>query len=519
MSGAVVDAKVPIPGASLDSELEMCALDPVYFAVRHCFTIDPFDGGKTKLVPPWKTTATYLDAFARRGNKLIPKSRKMMVSWLGPIGFLWKAAFRRNYSGIMASRKQSLVDDGGEGSTQDSLFGRLRLVWEMLDPDIRARIPLRFAFCRITNSATGASIRGEATGPNVGRAGTYDDALLDEAAYVPQSEEVHRSLHFACPHGKIYQSTPNGPGGMFARLVHECPSGYEVIRLHWTLHPERWDGEYDAETGRPTSGWYRDQCSGTLPDQIARELDISFEHSAHGLVYPEYSFDVHVRADVPYETDLPLWCGVDPGIGAPTAAVFFQVHGRELRIIGDYEMANTAVETNARNLLAVARKFGFSGEPKEIRMAMDPAANARDLVRGSTVIREYAANGFTNIATPRVKLSDGIRLVRRKLLRKEVFVAAECDMFSRRMAGYRYPVDDSGNVKGDDPVHDICSHMMDALRYGATSAFKVDDSGEMGILERQTQLVPIVGRRDDGRRFRHEDKDAFRPIMGQKRRF
>jgi hypothetical protein len=464
--------------SAVRDEIAACAADAKYFAVRHCMTTDPWDGGRVKLLPPYPFALDYLDRLSRRGNAHVAKSRKMLASWLGPAWFLWALAFRPHFAGLMTSRKQSLVDDGGEASTQDSLFGRLRFMWEALDEDIRARIPLRFALCRIANVETGGSLRGEATGPNAGRGGTYDRALLDEAAYVPQSEQVHRALHLSCPDGKVYQGTPDGPGNMFARLHRERPAGWDFLRLHWTAHPDRWDGaEVDVDTGLPSSAWYRAMCFSMTPDQVARELDISFEHSAHGLVYPEFSFDVHGAPSLVYDPDLPLHLGVDPGIGAPTAGVFFQVHGAEMRVLADYEQANAPVEVNARNLASMARRLGFEGDVSRIHVSMDPAANAREMVRGSTVIREYRSCGFENIATPRVKVADGIRMLRRKLHRREVFVSPDCDVFAQRIAGYRYPTDDEGNVKGDEPVHDICSHMMDAFRYGATSAFPLDESG------------------------------------------
>ena len=509
---------IPVPGASTDEEMERCARDPYYFAIRHCYTVDPWDGGSVKYVPPFLFVADYLRRMQRRGNKHVAKSRKMMASWLGPIYFLWKMGFAPRFSGLMASRKRSLVDDGGEAATQDSLFGRLRIVWEMLRPDIRERIPLRFAMCRITNPLNGASIRGEATGPSVGRGGTYDDALLDEAAYMPQSEQVHRALHLACPTGKIYQGTPDGPANMFARLAREKPRSLDFIRLHWTAHPDRYDGaELDAATGRPTSFWYRAACESMPPDAIARELDISYEHSAEGLVYPEFSYDVHMRADLAYEPSLPLRAGLDPGIGAPTAAGFFQVLGAEMRWLADYEMANTPVEVNAANLKSMARGLGFpESEVRRLRIAMDPAANARDLVRGSTVAREYRTYGFESIATPRVKTADGIRLVRRKMHRREFFVSTDCVVIPLRIAGYRYPTDDLGNVKGDDPIHDISSHVCDMIRYAATDAFPLDGSGNTFVGTPAPLREPIPFGREGSR---IDDRAAFRPFMSYPREF
>lgn len=508
---ATLATTVPIPGASIHRELEACAIDPVYFAVRHCFTVDPWDEGRVKLLPPWPFVVGYLDDLSGRGNIHCGKSRKMLASWISPIWFLWAACFRPRFAGLMASRKQSLVDDGGEGSTTDSLFGRLRFSWGALESDVRARLPLRFALCRVTNWTTGAAIRGEATSPNVGRGGIYDRALQDEAAYVPQSEQVHRSMLLSCPDGQVRQGTPDGPANNFARLQREKPDGWKFIELHWWQHPGRWDGKELDQYGKPTSAWYRAACSSMLPDQIARELDISYEHSAHGLVYPEFSAQTHIRSDLAYNSDLQLGLAIDPGIGAPTAAGFYQTHGREMYWLADYEMANAPVEVNARNLLSIARGLGFSGDPSEIRVAIDPAANAREMVKGSTVTREYATHGFRNIVTPRVKMADGIRLVRRKFYRREMFVSSNCDVIPIRLAGLRYPVDDLGNVKGDEPVHDINSHAGDMVRYGTTASFPLDETDGSDTFAHLLPRAPIE------RSVVDDDEDDSPPPPGRPR--
>jgi hypothetical protein len=271
------------------------------------------------------------------------------------------------------------------------------------------------------------------------------------------------------------------------------PESYRVARLHWTKHPLRYDGEIDSETGRPTSDWYRAECKKLiLDDAIARELDIDFSKSSKGLVFPEYSFERHVRTDLAYDSNLPLHFGM---------ALVFQVHPTDsikVRILADYEMENAPAQVNASNLLSVIRKVGFMGDMREVFGHGDPAGNAREIATGSTVIREYRAFGFQNFTTKKVKKSDGIRLVRNMLHRGEIAFADTCEEFPKRVADYRYPTDESGNVKGDEPVKNKATHLCDALRYGMTGVFPVD--GSLGsvqatqserVTERNPYDVPV----------------------------
>lgn len=500
-------------GAAEVSALDVmraCARDP-RFLVQQGFVRTPLG----PLPSRWEFFLDYLGTLDSGDDCLIGKSRQMLGSWGACWVLLHRLMFRPGYSALITSRKEPLVDDGGDHSTVASLMGRIRYLYENLPGWVRESAPVTFTHLRAV--CGDAYLMGESTTPNSGRGGTFDNVLADEWAFVPQSELTFASLRAACRRGIWLLSTPNGPLGNFARLWREKPPGFRVARMHWTQHPLRYAGEVDPATGRPTSDWYRQMCEAMTPDDVARELDISFERSTHGLVYPEFSSDVHVYPGLRYDAGLPLWLGLDPGIGAPTAGVFFQVHGAEMRVLADYEQANAAADVNAQRLKGMARQLGFDGEIRGLRVAMDPAANARDLVRGSTVAREYEAHGFS-VHTPREKVADGIRMLRRKFHRREIYVSPECDLFVQRVSGYRYPVDDSGNVKGDEPVHDICSHMMDGFRYGATSAFGVDEWAGSYMPQRR-EPAPVVGRLDDGVGFRAQDDDAFAPIMGRERNF
>ena len=62
------------------------------------------------------------------------------------------------------------------------------------------------------------------------------------------------------------------------------------VRLHWSLHPDKAQGLYYDETGKPRSPWYDNEIEAKQMTKaaVARELDISYEMSVEGIVYPEF---------------------------------------------------------------------------------------------------------------------------------------------------------------------------------------------------------------------------------------
>ncbi len=473
---------------------------------------------------PFPVDYDYLMSFCRDlqigGDHVIAKSRQMLGSWASTACLLHKLLFRENYAALITSRKQALVDDGGENSTPFSLLGRLRYLYRSLPAEMRSQIPVQFAHLRVTRSATDSYITGESTTTESGRGGTFDDVLADEWAFVPQSEATFASLRNACRSGLWLLSTPNGPDGNFARVWRERPRGFKVHRLHWTQHPRRWDGKEIDENGRPTSEWYRAMSASMTPDQVARELDIDFTRSVAGQVWPEFSYDVHFRHDIQYEPSLELHGFLDFGIGAPTAGGFFQLHGSEMWVLADYEMANCSVETNADNLWSLAQRIGFSGRKEDINWYGDPAGDAREIKSGSSIIDGYRSAGFTTFTTPAIKsVADGLRLVRKKLMRQEIYFSLDCTVLADRISSYHYMTDGNGNVVNDKPKHDLASHICDALRYGATSVYPLDDMESFGIsddVSSQRIASLTLARRDVP--TDEEDYDA-RPIVTFPRQF
>lgn len=121
------------------------------------------------------------------------------------------------------------------------------------------------------------SITGESSNPNAGTGGTYNAIFMDEMAKMQNARAINTAVQSAtgCI---IYNSTPLGEFNEYARMRKIAYEGrISSLRLHWKLHPV-----YNQK------GWYEWKTAGMDSAQIAQELEISFNASVEGAVYPNF---------------------------------------------------------------------------------------------------------------------------------------------------------------------------------------------------------------------------------------
>lgn len=288
--------------AWVDRETRRCVQDLAYWATHYACTRaehSEHDEGipRAEIIPAWGFVLAVLGHLNQPANIIIEKSRDMMMSWLTMACATHDVLFRRDWSVMTMSRVEMLVDNGGEKSTVDSLHGKIRYIHENQPPFLR--FPLTFKYLQVRNDATRASIQGFSTTISAGRGPKYRRAFMDEWAWVPNSEEVMTSVTRACPRGKVLVSTPHGQANNFFRIRTLARGVYPQeeentkphlkqqwlrITVHWSVHPDRDQAWYDAEC-----------ASGSMtPEAVAQELDISYEHSIVGRVYPKFTPLRHV---------------------------------------------------------------------------------------------------------------------------------------------------------------------------------------------------------------------------------
>ncbi len=213
----------------------------------------------------------------------IDKSRDMGATWLVLFKFTHGLLFTPECHFGVVSRKEDLVDKRGD---IDSLFEKVRYIIAQLPSWMRPTI--RPTYMLLVNRDLNSSIAGESTNADVGRGGRKLAYAVDEAAAIPNGEQVEASLSqtTGC---QIWVSTPKGPLTQFHQRIKEG-RGVHVI-LPWYRHPEKAQGARQVidETGRVawTSPWYTKQAERMSAKALAQEVDLS--HGQSGDVFFDYN--------------------------------------------------------------------------------------------------------------------------------------------------------------------------------------------------------------------------------------
>lgn len=201
----------------------------------------------------------------------------------------------------------------------------------------------------------------------------------------------------------------------------------------------------------------RDQMQ--RPDQYGHIWEGEFRHIYEGAYYVAELNAAKVKGritKVDYEPQLPVHTAWDLGIGDSTAIWFFQVSGREIRVIDHYEANNQGLPHYASVLQAKGYRYGDDWVPHD--------AKVRELGTGRTRVETMTALGRKPRVIPDHKLMDGINAVR-ETLPHCWFDEHKTEFGLDALRQYRSEYDDKALVFDDKPKHDWTSHTADAFRY------------------------------------------------------
>lgn len=501
-----------------------------FFITRFCKTLDEERPAEIRPIEPWPFVLDLIDFYeglrTDPANGLVDKSRRMLGTWTAVAWFLWRSQWIKGFPAFMTSGKGGdYVDDGGDHSTPKSLFGRFRFMWDRVPDHLKRETT--FAFKRIVCPSTDAYISGEAPTEQGGRAGGYAAALVDEIAFAPFGEALNTALDPACRLGRLYVTTPNGPGTVHARIVKTRPKGWRIHTLDWTEHPLLNQGLEDTPEheldryGPKVSMRFREITASLRDDDVAQEYGHSLERSLKGLVIKEFQIRRHVAQDaIRYDPDFPIVIGVDYGSTGWGAAVGGQKVGDwSLRCLFDYELEGAGdVATHAKNLTDIIRSIGFTGPLSDVLLVGGPDTDITQTGSGQTVAGYYRASGFLRIRQSRLagpgSVDRGITVVCTSFRKDRILISPHCRHLVGRFGEYRWPVErGTGIVRATKPVHNEASHIMDAFRYLVTDSFSDE------LVDRVPKGRPLRTDVERGRDVLHPREGVDRPLMVYPSRF
>lgn len=176
---------------------------------------------------------------------------------------------------------------------------------------------------------------------------------------------------------------------------------------------------------------------------------------------------------VHHDPNLPVYTSWDLGILDPTAIWFFQVYGKEIRVIDHYEANNEPLSHYARILDEKAEKHGY----KYAKHFAPHDIAARDLSSGVSREETMAKLGYKMTKGARLGVEDRIEATR-QMLKNAWFDAEKCKFGIRALQNYRREFNDKLEQFKATPVHDWASHSSDAFGEGALNINKMCEPTE-----------------------------------------
>ncbi len=197
------------------------------------------------------------------------------------------------------------------------------------------------------------------------------------------------------------------------------------------------------------------------PEQFEQELECSFEAAILGAYWGKEIAEAERGGritDVAYEAALPVHTSWDLGIGDSTAIWFWQVAGREVRVIDHYENHGRNLAHYAAVLASKPYVYGRDWVPHDARV--------KELGTGRTRVETLIHLGRKPTIVPMHTVMDGINAVR-LTLPQVWFDRYRCADGIEALRQYQAEYDEKQRTFKDSPRHDWSSHTADAFRYMA----------------------------------------------------
>lgn len=449
---------------------QLCKDDPIFFIENFGWTFDPRPEHEPHHFPfilfDYQKTAVewIIDHIKNGGDGLIEKSRDMGATWLFMICMLYMWRFEDVFSGLVGSYKESLVDD----RTEASLFGKLDY---QLSNTPKWLLPARFSFkehrqkLKLVNPENFNIIQGDTMNPRFSRGSRRSIVFLDEGASWDYFNEAWEAAGNTTP-CRLTCSTPYGHNS-FAVLKESGKP--DVLTLHWRLHPLK------------DEAWYEYQKTRCTDEEVAQELDISYNRSMEGRVYPEW--DTVEWGIFPYDDRAPLYISWDYGFNDDTAMIWWQprldgkvaiidAHSRSKKLIDFFVPFVTGYVVSDKNFEYSKYELEMIERHKGWKPAIhfgDPAGRFTNQITNTSVhdvLKQYGIHvNFLEEAKDFQSRKTATKLLLRRVVvndcegTKQLSLAMENAAYPKTRQGGK---EDFNTVK---PIHNWTAHYRSACEY------------------------------------------------------
>jgi hypothetical protein len=481
--------------------VERCSRDTVFWINTCCWTFDPRLRGFRRWLPfmlfprQEEYVRSLRAAIDGDYDLLTEKSRDTGETWCKLAVLLWYWLFEQGFTALIGSIKEEKVEKKGDPS---SMFWKLDFlldnqpVW--LRPEgYKPTQPWR-THLKMQNPVSGSVITGESSNPDFGRSGRYKCIFPDEFASWENAAPAWTSCQESTE-CRLPGSTPKGMN-FFGRLANPS-EGTEAIlkfRLHWKDDPRHNVEVKDPVSGKLVNPWYEKQKKRYAYDEtmMAQELDINYNRSMRGRVYPQIDYVKLGR--FARNPNFPLYTTWDFGRTDATAILWLQWNTRRNR----YEAIDYVQQTGMTIDFYVPFITGsiptgtqWTYTPSEIEKIGrhegwvvtehygDPAGKQRNQVTNTSVIEtlqnvrtEGAPNGIYIRTNEKAKKFETRHHAAQMLLTRLDVDQVNCSLWLEAMRDAKFAQKGEGVLEASvasEPVHDWTSHGRTAWEFFAVN--------------------------------------------------
>jgi len=257
-----------ISKTEVKKEITKCGKDPVYFLNNYAKISHPDSG-----LIPFKTyefQTDLLNSFNDHRFNIILKARQLGISTITAGYVAWLMLFRREKNILVVATKFA---------TAANLVKKVKALIKNMPDWIKITdisVDNRTAF----ELSNGSQIKASTTSADAGRSEALSLLVVDEAAHVPELEEMWKALYPTLSTGGrcIALSTPNGVGNWFHQNYIDAEEGrnsFFPTKLPWDVHPDR------------EKEWFERETRNMSRRDIAQELECNFNMSGETVIHPE----------------------------------------------------------------------------------------------------------------------------------------------------------------------------------------------------------------------------------------
>ncbi len=460
----------------------------------------------------------------------VPKSRRLMWTWLKIAHMVWKAMNSPAYHGFIQSNK--------EKDANHLIEKRAFLIWENL-PDwmkwvaMQGKVRANYKWLEL-NLPNGAMIWGVPQGPDVLRQYTPSDIFVDEAAkqvefekavtamlpftekktqlfFVSSARSEYRKNFF----GQVVTSTKASPIEEPMRGIQKwyLEHGGKVLRTHYTCDPAK-DPERDGAL------WLAEQDKtwegGLEGAKWQQEMEIDFGAYSGKRMFPSFDRNKHVIEPFEIPADAPRWRAIDWGFRNPTAVLWIT----ELQ--GTYFVYREYYQTGLNTDAFKYQKHEIGAGETYITTDIDPASDRQEAADMDTVFKLLNMEPYKLNAWKANRSSGGNELIRKWFDEDDrIKIFSDCYHCIEEVEEYRF--DDWGEEaqtrhSPKETPRKINDHTPNALKYFANRVLQREQKRTRAAAPRKDQhgtfgwLIKKMKREKNKGTYKMGDPDFVRKL-------